>query len=240
MPRVEWKLFQAVLFDLDGVLTDTARIHARAWKQIFDQMLALKGEPPFTVGGDYREFVDGRPRYQGVATFLASRGIDLPWGQPTDRPEEETICGIGNRKNELVNELIATEGVAVYPGSLRLLDYLEGQRLKLAVVTSSANARTVLTGAKLERYFQARVDGELAAELGLAGKPHPDPFLKAAELLGVEPSQAVVIEDAASGIAAGKAGGFGLVIGVNRHADAPSLQDAGADLVTDDLGDLIG
>ncbi|HKZ19954.1 MAG TPA: beta-phosphoglucomutase family hydrolase [Acidimicrobiia bacterium] len=237
---VDWSLYQAVLFDLDGVLTDTARVHAKAWKKTFDEFLGTKDQPPFTIEGDYRRFVDGRPRYQGVATFFASRGIALPWGEPSDGPDEETICGVGNRKNELVNELIASNGVAVYPGSRRLIEYLKDINLKMAVVTSSANARAVLAGAKLEGFFQVRVDGELAAELGLAGKPHPDPFLKAADLLGVDPSDAVVLEDATSGVAAGKAGGFALVIGINRHDDAQALMDAGADLVVDDLGALVG
>ncbi|MGH8926037.1 MAG: HAD family hydrolase [Acidimicrobiia bacterium] len=240
MPTVDWELYEAVLFDLDGVLTDTARVHAKAWKETFDEFLATKGEPPFTIEGDYRKFVDGRPRYQGVATFFASRGISLPWGEPADHPDKETVCGVGNRKNELVNELIAAEGVAVYPGSLRLLEHLAGMKMKMAVVTSSANAATVLAGAKLDSFFGVRVDGELAAQLGLAGKPHPDPFLKAAKLLGVDPGPAVVIEDAASGVAAGKAGGFGLVVGVCRHDDPRTLRQAGADLVVDDLGELIG
>ncbi|HJU51774.1 MAG TPA: beta-phosphoglucomutase family hydrolase [Acidimicrobiia bacterium] len=237
---VDWKLYQAVLFDLDGVLTDTARVHAKAWKETFDEFLETKDQPPFTIEGDYRKFVDGRPRYQGVATFFASRGIALPWGEPSDGPDEETICGVGNRKNELVNQLIATDGVSVYPGSRRLIEYLAALNLKMGVVTSSANARTVLAGAKLETFFRVRVDGELAAELGLQGKPHPDPFLKAAALLGVDPGDAVVLEDATSGVAAGKAGGFGLVVGVNRHDDAQALMDAGADLVVDDLGALVG
>lgn len=237
---VDWTLYQAVLFDLDGVLTDTARVHAKAWKETFDEFLGTKDQPPFTIEGDYRRFVDGRPRYQGVATFFASRGIALPWGEPSDGPDQETICGVGNRKNELVNELIASDGVAVYPGSRRLIEYLKDINLKMAVVTSSANARAVLAGANLEGFFQVRVDGELAAELGLAGKPHPDPFLKAADLLGVDPSDAVVLEDATSGVAAGKAGGFALVVGVNRHDDAQALMDAGADLVVDDLGALVG
>ena len=240
MPLVDWNLYQAVLFDLDGVLTDTARVHARAWKETFDDFLVVKDQPPFTIEGDYRKFVDGRPRYEGVATFFASRGITLPWGEPEDSPEEETICGVGNRKNELVNRLIATDGVSVYPGSLRLLEYLAELKLKMAVVTSSANARTVLAGVGLERFFEVRVDGEVAAQLGLAGKPHPDPFLKAAELLGVDPGASVVLEDATSGVLAGKAGGFGLVIGVNRHDDAAALRNAGADVVVDDLGALVG
>jgi beta-phosphoglucomutase family hydrolase len=238
MPVVDWKHYEAVLFDLDGVLTDTARVHARAWKETFDEFLNDE-QPPFTIEGDYREFVDGRPRYQGVATFFASRGITLPWGEPGDSPDQETICGVGNRKNELVNGLIANEGVAVYPGSLRLIEHLATTNLKMGVVTSSANARAVLAGANLDRYFEVRVDGELAAKLGLAGKPHPDPFLKAAELLGVEPRQTVVLEDATSGVAAGKAGGFGLVVGVNRHDDARALRQAGADVVVDDLGALV-
>ncbi|MGH8957202.1 MAG: HAD family hydrolase [Acidimicrobiia bacterium] len=240
MPLVDWKLYEAVLFDLDGVLTDTARIHARAWKETFDEFLAVKEQPPFTIEGDYRKFVDGRPRYQGVATFFASRGMTLPWGEPGDSPDEQTICGVGNRKNELVNQLIASDGVTVYPGSLRLVEHLAELKLGTAVVTSSANARTVLAGAKLEKFFEVLVDGELAAKLGLAGKPHPDPFLKAAELLGVDPGAGVVLEDATSGVVAGKTGGFGLVVGVNRHDDAGALRHAGADLVVDDLGALVG
>ena len=234
---VDWSLFQAVLFDLDGVLTDTARIHSTAWKATFDRFLAERhpAQGPFTIEGDYLSFVDGRPRYQGVEAFLRSRDLQLPWGSPEDSPSWETVCGIGNYKNGLVTELIEREGVSVYPGSRALLDYLIGENMPMAIVTSSANAGLVLSGAGLAELFPIRVDGQLTAKLGLKGKPDPDPFLKAAELLGVAPVEAVVVEDAVSGVKAGRAGGFGLVLGVDRHSERAALEAGGADVVVEDL-----
>ena len=234
---VDWSLYKAVLFDLDGVLTDTARVHSTAWKATFDRFLAElhPHQHPFTIEGDYLTHVDGRPRYRGVEAFLRSRDLELPWGSPQDSPSWTTVCGIGNHKNRLVAELIAREGVSVYPGSKALLDYLIEQGMPIAIVTSSANAGLVLGGAGLGELFPIRVDGQMAAKLGLKGKPDPDPFLKAAELLGVAPAEAVVVEDAVSGVRAGRAGGFGLVLGVDRHSERAALLAAGADVVVEDL-----
>jgi beta-phosphoglucomutase family hydrolase len=239
---MDWSPYQAVLFDLDGVLTDTASLHAQAWKQAFDEFLAGahgEGFQPFDRGFDYRSFVDGRPRFEGVDTFLRSRNIILPWGTPQDPPGHQTICALGNLKNQLVGEILRTEGAAPYPGSLRLLERLAALGMPMAVVTSSANAGLVLEAAGIASFFTVRVDGELAAELGLAGKPAADPFLEAARRLGAEPAKTVVIEDAISGVAAGRAGGFGLVVGVDRHQAAAALRAAGAGLVVEDLSELL-
>lgn len=238
---VEWTEFEAVLFDLDGVLTPTARVHAAAWKRTFNDVLEhlIGGDfTPFDADAEYRSYVDGRPRYDGVATFLAARGIELPWGDPSDDPGNGTICAIGNLKNVLVGRVLAEEGVQAYPGSLALLDELESLDLRLAVVSASANAEAVLSAAGIEERFDARVDGVVAAELGLAGKPEPDPFLEAARRLSVSPEKAVVVEDAVSGVQAGVKGGFGLVIGVDRHDDPGGLRSAGADIVVSDLSEL--
>jgi beta-phosphoglucomutase family hydrolase len=239
-----WKGFDAVLFDLDGVLTDTASIHSRAWKTVFDRFLARRSAAaesdfvPFEIETDYRTHVDGRPRFEGVDQFLRSRGIRLPWGAPDDPAGESTVCAVGNTKNELVGSILRKEGVEVYPGSLVLLRHLAGQGKPMAVVTSSANAAAVLEAAGIADLFNVRVDGKVAAELGLRGKPNPDPFLEAARRLDVTPERAVVIEDAISGVEAGRAGGFGLVIGVDRHGDAEALRRAGADVVVTDLAEL--
>lgn len=237
--------FDAVLFDLDGVLTDTARVHAASWKRTFDAYLEQRererGErhEPFDRERDYYRHVDGKPRYDGVRDFLRSRGIELPEGSPDDPPEAETVCGIGNRKNALIREAIAETGVDVYESSLRWLRRLRERGLRTAVVSSSANCRAVLEAAGLEGLFDARVDGEVAAERGLAGKPEPDYFLEAARELGVSPERAVVVEDARSGVRAGRAGGFGLVLGVARSVDPQTLRSAGADRVVRDLGELL-
>jgi beta-phosphoglucomutase family hydrolase len=230
-----------VLFDLDGVLTDTASIHTRAWKQAFDGFLSRRYGPsfqPFTES-DYLNYVDGKPRFEGVDSFLRSRGIELPRGAVSDAGGDDTVCAVGNLKNALVGEVIASGTLQPYPGSVRLLDHLVNMPVKLAVVTSSANAAAVLRATDLARYFRVVVDGQVALALGLRGKPHPDPFLEAASRVGVDPVEAVVIEDAVSGVAAGRAGGFGLVIGVARHGNAATLTAVGADLVVDDLGRLV-
>ena len=235
--------YDAVLFDLDGVLTATAKLHAAAWKQMFDEYLRQRsqatGEPfaPFT-SADYQNYVDGKLRYDGVRAFLASRGIRLPEGDPSDPPEKETICGLGNRKNKLVTELIASRGVDVFPGSVNFARRVRDAGLKTAVVSSSKNCELVLRTAGLETLFDLRLDGWVAARLGLRGKPAPDTYLEAARQLGVKPGRAVVIEDALSGVEAGRAGGFGLVIGVDRKADAEALRRAGADMVVEDLDEL--
>jgi len=250
MPTSDWKFgdwsrFGAVLFDLDGVLTDTASIHSRAWKVTFDDFLARRATiagtefVPFDIETDYRQHVDGRPRFEGVDQFLRSRGIDLPWGRHDDPAGDATVCAVGNRKNDLVGTILKEQGVEVYPGSLELLKRLAADGMPMALVTSSANAGAVLAAGSIADMFAVRVDGNVASRLGLRGKPHPDPFLEAARQLGVDPKEAAVIEDAISGVKAGRAGGFGLVIGVDRHGDAPTLLAAGADLVVTDLGELV-
>jgi alpha,alpha-trehalase len=237
--------FDAVLFDLDGVLTDTARTHAKAWKGMFDEYLearaARTGEPfqPFDIGSDYGPYVDGKPRYDGVRDFLSSRGIELPEGVPEDPPDRETVCGLGNRKNDLVNAMIATEGVEAYPGSVALARELREAGIRNAVVTSSTNCETVLRAAKIEGFFEVRVDGNDVRELGLSGKPAPDAFLEAARRLEVAPKRAVVVEDAIAGVQAGRAGGFGLVLGVARKDDAAELSENGADVVVKDLDEVL-
>jgi beta-phosphoglucomutase family hydrolase len=240
-----WKRFGAVLFDLDGVLTDTASIHSRAWKTVFDDYLSRGAAAeetafvPFDIESDYRRHVDGRPRFEGVDTFLRSRGIELPWGRHDDPAGDASVCAVGNRKNDLVGTILRDEGVEVYPGSLALLKRLVAEGMPMAVVTSSANAGAVLAAGGISDMFDVRVDGNVAARLGLRGKPHPDPFLEAASQLGVEPGNAVVIEDALSGVQAGRAGNFGLVVGVDRHGDAAALKRAGADIVVADLAELV-
>ena len=230
--------YDAVLFDLDGVITSTADQHFAAWKQMFDEFLAGR-----TGGGfersDYNEHVDGVPRFDGVRNFLRSRDIDLAEGSLDDGPEQETVHGLGNRKNELVNQIIKEQGVTPYEGTVRLLRRLRAQGTSCAVVSSSRNTRTVLDAAGLTEMFGTRVDGEVASERGLAGKPAPDTFLAAAEELGVPPARAVVVEDALSGVAAGRAGGFGLVVGVDRVGQREALLQHGADVVVDDLAEML-
>jgi beta-phosphoglucomutase family hydrolase len=237
--------YDAVLFDLDGVITDTASLHAASWKRMFDEYLqeraSLRGEAfrPFDLASDYRLYVDGKPRFDGVRDFLASRGIDLPLGSPDDAPQAETVCGLGNRKNILVNAVIEEKGVEAYTGSVRLIRQLRDQGFKIAVVTSSQNCRAVLKAAKLDRLFDVQVDGNTIHAQHLAGKPAPDTFLMAAQLLGAEPNRTVVIEDAISGVQAGANGNFGLVIGVARKGNAEELRGNGANLVVNDLGELV-
>jgi beta-phosphoglucomutase family hydrolase len=237
--------YDAVLLDLDGVITDTASLHAACWKRMFDEYLqeraSQRGDAfrPFDLASDYRLYVDGKPRFDGVRDFLASRGIRLPEGSPDDAPQADTVGGLGNRKNELVNAVIEDEGVEAYPGSVRLIRQLRDQGLKIAVVTSSQNCRAVLKAAKLDKFFDALVDGNTIRAQHLAGKPAPDTFLMAAKLLGTEPSRTVVIEDAISGVQAGSNGNFGLVIGVARKGNAEELRQNGAHLVVSDLGELV-
>ena len=237
---VDWSAYHAVLFDLDGVITPTAEVHMRAWERMFNDFLAGRPEDqePYT-DVDYFAHVDGKPRYDGVRDFLRSRGIDLPEGSPADDPADETVCGLGNRKNDAFNEVLAREGVAPYPGSVALLDHLAERGLPVAVVSSSVNAPAVLEAARLADRFAAVVGGGVARELGLPGKPAPDTFVHAAEVLGATADRSVVLEDAVSGIRAGVAGAFGLVIGVDRGAGADALTAAGAHLVVRDLGELI-
>jgi beta-phosphoglucomutase family hydrolase len=244
-PKITRENFDAVLFDLDGVLTSTAKLHAAAWKQTFDMFLKVYAEArketfvPFDIGKDYRLYVDGKPRFDGVQSFLTSRGIHLPYGAPTDPPTAETVCGVGNQKNELVNQIMVREGVEAYPGSVRAVNLLKERGIKTGVVSSSNNCAAVLRAAKIESLFEIRVDGETASDLTLSGKPEPDMFLEAARQLGVEPRRSIVVEDAIAGVQAGKRGGFGLVIGIARAGNADELKKQGADLVVEDLEELI-
>jgi beta-phosphoglucomutase family hydrolase len=236
--------YDAVLFDLDGVLTSTAAIHADAWKQMFDGYLARRakerGEPfrEFDIQSDYRHYVDGRPRYDGVQQFLESRGIRLPRGTPASPDSEESVCGLGNLKDKLVHKAIEAGRVESFPGSVRFLRLVRGRGLKTAVVTSSRNCTLVLRAAGIDGLFDTQVDGRTIEDEHLRGKPAPDSFLVAAARLGVQPSRAVVVEDAISGVQAGRDGRFGLVIGVDRHGDADALCRNGADVVVTDLAVL--
>jgi beta-phosphoglucomutase family hydrolase len=237
---VEWNEYDAVLFDLDGVLTPTALVHMHAWQEMFDDFLATHhpAQPPYS-DRDYFDYVDGKPRYAGVRSFLTSRGIELPEGNPTDSPDELTVCGLGNRKNATFEKILATEGVEAYPGSRQLVEELDARGIALAVVSSSRNAPSVLEAAGLLQHFPTIVDGVVASERHLAGKPAPDTFLYAAELVGVAPDRCVVVEDALSGVRAGQAGRFGRVVGVDRGAGAEALRDNGADVVVADLAELL-
>jgi beta-phosphoglucomutase family hydrolase len=236
---------RACLFDLDGVLTQTAKVHAAAWKEMFDGFLREQatqhGQPfrPFDPVGDYDEYVDGRPRYVGVRSFLTVRGIDLPDGEENDPAAETTIHGLGNRKNEIVLRLIREEGVEAYQGSVRYVRAAEKAGLRRAVVSSSSNCREVLAAAGIENLFEQRIDGLVAERDHLQGKPAPDTFLAGAKALGVEPRQAAVFEDALAGVAAGRSGGFGYVVGVDRAGQADELRAHGADLVVGDLAELL-
>ncbi len=235
----------ACLFDLDGVLTQTAKVHDAAWKQTFDEYLrdraGATGEPfqEFDPVADYDEYVDGKPRYDGVRSFLQSRGIELPEGHADDPPSAETICGIGNRKNELVLRLIKHDGVEAYAGSVRYVQAVRGAGLRRAVVSSSANCRDVLVAAGIADLFEARIDGLVADEQHLKGKPAPDTFLAGARALGVAPAHAAVFEDALAGVQAGRDGGFGFVVGVDRVGQADALRRHGAGVVVQDLDELL-
>ncbi|WP_410570167.1 HAD family hydrolase [Amycolatopsis sp. cmx-4-61] len=231
----------ACLFDLDGVLTGTAVLHREAWKRTFDEFLRARDGAGFAefTDRDYAAYVDGRPRADGVREFLRSRGITLPEGEPDDPVDAPTVNGVGNRKNELVLKIIDERGVNPYPGSVRYLEAVKAAGLRVAVVTSSANGAKVLDGADLSKYVEARIDGIVIREQHLKGKPAPDSFLAGAAALGVEPAHAAVFEDAQSGVQAGKAGGFGYVVGVNRADQAAELRAHGADIVVDDLADLL-
>ncbi|WP_055716045.1 HAD family hydrolase [Streptomyces torulosus] len=232
---------RACLFDLDGVITRTAVVHAAAWKQAFDEFLRRHdGDSfrPFDSGKDYDEYVDGRPRADGVRTFLASRGIQLPEGGPDDPPDAPTVHGLGNRKNDLLLHLIRTDGVEAYDGTLRYVEQARARGLLTAVVSSSANCRDVLRSIGAEHLFDVRIDGVVAAERGLPGKPAPDTFLAAARDLGVEPAEAAVFEDALAGMDAGRAGRFGHVVGIDRVGQADALRAHGADVVVPDLTEL--
>jgi beta-phosphoglucomutase family hydrolase len=236
---------RACLFDLDGVLTKTATVHAAAWKQMFDAYLRERAERtgedfvPFDRSADYGEYVDGKPRYDGVRSFLESRGIELPEGGADDPPDAETVCGLGNRKNELVLKIIHDDGVEPYEGSVRYLEAARDAGMRIAVVSSSTNCRDVLVAAGIERYFDVRIDGVVAARDRLEGKPAPDTFLAAARELGCGADEAAVFEDALAGVAAGRAGRFAAVIGVDRVGHGAALSEHGATVVVEDLAELL-
>jgi beta-phosphoglucomutase family hydrolase len=233
------------LFDLDGVLTQTAKIHAQAWKQMFDDFLRDRsertGEPfePFDRPTDYDEYVDGKPRLDGVHSFLQSRGIDIPMGSPSDPPVQDTVHALGTRKNNLVLDLIQDQGVEPYAGSVTFVERARDQGLRRAVVSSSTNCREVLVAAGIEHLFEVRIDGTVAEREGLAGKPAPDTFLAGARAFDAEPAQAAVFEDAQAGVQAGRAGDFGWVVGVDRTGQAEALRQRGADVVVEDLAELL-
>jgi beta-phosphoglucomutase family hydrolase len=236
---------RACLFDLDGVLTDTASVHKKAWKAMFDDYLSDRARRtgvqfvPFDIDRDYLEYVDGKRREDGVRSFLASRGIELPDGGPNDPQDAETVHGLGNRKNEAFQKTMREDGVEVFEGSRRYLEAAAAAGLGVAVVSSSANTRDVLEVTGLDRFVRQRVDGVTLREEHLPGKPAPDSFLRAAELLGVSPAAAAVFEDALAGVAAGRAGNFGYVVGVDRVGQADQLRQSGADVVVTDLADLL-
>lgn len=236
--------FDAVIFDMDGVVTNTAKLHARAWKQLFDDYLQRRSagsqQPfvPFDIKSDYLTYVDGKPRYEGVRSFITARGIDLPYGDPSDGEGTDTICGLGNAKDEIFEHLLHQNGPEVFETTVALIRQLKSCGIRVGIVTSSKHCQDVLQMAGLEELFAARVDGVSADTLGLRGKPDPDIFLKAAELLGVTASRSVVVEDAVSGVQAGQRGGFALVVGVDRGHNRSALAANGADLVVDDLGEI--
>jgi len=236
---------RAILFDLDGVLTDTASVHKRAWKLMFDAYLRNRaertGEPfvPFDPVGDYQTFVDGKKREDGVRSFLASRSIELPEGKPDDDSGRETVHGLGNHKNDMFQHTLRTDGVKVFEGSRRYLEAVSAAGLAVAVVSSSANTREVLEVTGLDRFVQQRVDGVTMRDENIPGKPAPDSFLRAAQLLDVAPDQAAVFEDALAGVEAGRAGRFGFVVGVDRVGQSEALRRNGADVVVTDLAELL-
>lgn len=238
--------FKAVIFDMDGVITKTALTHAAAWKNMFDVYLKKReieqGEKfvPFTHAGDYLPYVDGKPRYKGVQSFLESRGIDIPFGDPSDSSDAETVCGLGNRKNVVFNEVLENEGVEVYPSTIALIYELQKAGIKLGVASSSKNCKPVLERVDLLDVFDARVDGVVSAELGLHGKPEPDIFTTACDIVGVKYENAIVVEDAVSGVQAGAKGNFGLTIGVARENNRKELEEGGADIVFEDLEEVDG
>jgi alpha,alpha-trehalase len=234
---IESRYFDAVLFDLDGVVTQTAMVHALSWKKLFDQYLEKldKDNAPFDISRDYRLYVDGKPRYEGVRSFLESRDINLPYGTPSDPPGKETICGLGNLKNLIFQEVLEQEGVPIYRGAVALIGLMKRRNLKIGLVTSSKNARLVVKKAKLESLFDYIADGVELERLGLKGKPHPDLFLHAAQKLKAPPSRSIIFEDAESGVEAGRRGNFGMVVGVDRTGHGTALLEKGAHVVAFDL-----
>src|ERR1051326_1333800 len=236
--------FGAAVFDIDGVITRTAVVHSLAWKKMFDEYLRYRAsahnEPfrEFTHSADYLSYVDGRPRYQGVDTFLKSRGIHLPFGSPIDEPRKEPVCGLGNRKNQFFNRVLEQDGVDLYESTVKLIEEMLIMGVKVGLATSSKNCAAVLGKAGIQNLFQTRVDGVVSAHIGLKGKPEPDIFTTASENLGAERYRTIIVEDAVSGVQAGAKGGFGLVIGVAREQNARELKSNGADFVEEDLAEL--
>ncbi|MFH1753996.1 MAG: trehalose-phosphatase [Candidatus Omnitrophota bacterium] len=236
--------FDAVIFDLDGVVTKTALVHAGAWKAAFDEYMRLRekrdGEPfkEFTHNADYLPYVDGKPRYEGVKSFLESRGINIPYGDPSDPPEKETVCGIGNRKNFKFREVLANQGAEVFQSTVDLIKALKKLGVRIGVASSSKNCKPILESVKLEDLFETRVDGVVSAEMGLKGKPEADIFVMAAKNVGADPARSVVVEDAVSGVQAGRNGAFGLVLGLAREENEKELSDNGADVVVRDLSEI--
>ena len=237
--------YDAILFDLDGVITNTANMHATCWKKIFDEYLQTRSTKTgktfrsFEIATDYKLHVDGKTRFDGARDFLKSRGITLPEGTHDDPPHKETVCGIGNRKSNLVTKVIKTDGIEVYEGSMTFLKHVKEIGMKTAIVTSSENSQAVLQAAGIRDVFDAQIDGTTIVDQHLAGKPAPDSYLKAVQLLEVQPKRAVVIEDAISGVQAGVKGGFGLVIGIDRKGYAEELKKNGAHIVVSDLSECI-
>lgn len=244
-PSVTPDSFDAVLFDLDGVLTATAKVHAACWKKVFDDYLWKRAAKtnelfqPFDLDKDYSLYVDGKPRYDGARSFLESRGFHLPYGDPGDPPDRETICGIANHKEEMFIQTLETEGVEVYEGSVAWVRHLRRAGIKTAVVSSSKNSLAVLKAGGIDRLFDVLVDGHVVEDQKLPGKPAPDTYLHAAALLQATPPRAVVVEDAISGVQAGRNGGFGLVIGVDRRGHADALRENGADVVVTHLKEML-
>lgn len=238
--------FDAVIFDMDGVITKTALTHAAAWKKMFDEYLRTReiehGEKfvEFTHAGDYLPYVDGKPRYKGVASFLESRGIKIPFGDPSDKPGAETVCGLGNSKNNAFNEVLDKEGVEVYPSTVALINELKAAGIKLGVASSSKNCKPVLERVDLLRVFEARVDGVVSADLGLHGKPEPDIFTTACDIVKAGYAKSIVVEDAVSGVQAGVKGNFGLTIGIARENNVKELTEAGAHIVVENLDEIGG
>ncbi|KRA24189.1 haloacid dehalogenase [Microbacterium sp. Root61] len=231
--------YDAVLFDLDGVLTPTAEVHMHAWRSMFEELFAAWDIAPAYSDQDYFDYLDGKKRYDGVASLLRSRDVEVKWGDPSDDPSVDSVCGIGNRKNEVFARVLREDGVTAFPGSIRLLDALQAAGTPIAVVSSSKNAEEVLVAAGIRDRFPVVMDGVIAERDNLASKPAPDVFVEAARMMGVDPARSAAVEDAISGVASAAAGGFALVVGVDRGVGASALREAGAHVVVDDLDALV-
>ncbi len=231
--------YDGVLFDLDGVLTPTAEVHKHAWRTMFTDLFSAWGNSPEYTDDDYYRYLDGKQRYDGVASLLRSRDVEIPWGDPSDPPSADTVYGVGNRKNEVFAAVLREDGIAPYPGSLALLERLRAAGTPLGVVSSSKNAEEVLAAAGIRDFFRIVMDGVVAAREGLRSKPEPDMFAEGARMLGVDPARSAAVEDAHSGVQSASAAGFDLVVGVDRGAGAQTLLDLGADLVVDDLAAFV-